>query len=207
MNADIFENDIDVVSDKFKKVLILIIFCYKKIIKEISFNLSEWETFIRNIFIKYLRDNKNDFWLELLSFEAETEEIWEDFTTYWFIDIKVWNVTLYKWFCNEDEYFAFECKRLDWYSTKNEEYVSNWLNRFIKGQYSKYMNIAWMIWFIQWFKKWENIDNLVDAIWKKVSNLAKSKIDKDFEHSYLSNHKRNKKLWNIDIYHLFFDFT
>jgi hypothetical protein len=61
MNSSIFLNDQDIVFDNFNKVLKLLLFCYEKIISEINFKLDEFETFIRNIFIKYLRQNKSYF--------------------------------------------------------------------------------------------------------------------------------------------------
>lgn len=206
MDANIFSHDIDIVFNNFKKVLKLLVFCYEKIISEISFKLDEFETFIRNIFIKELRKNKCNFGIWHIYFEAEPEEITEDNNIWWFLDIKVWNIEWWK-FINEDKYFAFECKRLDWFATKNKEYIDNWVKRFEKGQYSKEMKIAWMIWFIQWYKKWENITNLINFFISKISWLSFYEVEKTFIHSYHSNHKRNKKIWNIDLYHLFFDFT
>ncbi len=206
MDATIFLNDTDIVFNNFNKVLKLLVFCYKKIISEISFKWDEFETFIRNIFIKQLRENKDDFWIWYSYFEAETEEIKENNQILWFLDIKVWNIEWWK-LINEDKYFAFECKRLDWYATKNKEYLKNWISRFEKWQYSKLMNIAWMIWFIQWYKKWENITHLVNEFKTKIEWLSFYEIEKDFKYSYLSLHKRGWALWNIDIYHLFFDFT
>ncbi len=217
MNSNIFQDDKDIVLDNFNKVLKLLIFCYKKIISKISFNLDEFETFIRNIFIKYLRENKNRFLLWKIYFEAETEEITEKYKTWGFIDIKVWNIEWW-YYLDEDKYFAFECKRLNWYTRHKKEYIDNWLSRFILGQYSKKMQLSWMIWFIQWFKKWKNIwDNIKDikdflkneSTIKNntIQNLEKIKIEKSFDYSYLSKHKRDNKLENIDIYHLFFDFV
>lgn len=206
MDATVFSYDTDIVFNNFKKVLKLLVFCYKKIISEISFKLDEFETFIRNIFIKELRKNKCNFGIWHIYFEAEPEEITEDNNIWWFLDIKVWNIEWWK-FINEDKYFAFECKRLDWFATKNKEYIDNWVKRFEKGQYSKEMKIAWMIWFIQWYKKWENISNIINFFISKISWLSFYKVDTTFKHSYHSNHERDKKLWNIDLYHLFFDFT
>lgn len=217
MNSNIFQNDIDIVFINFNKVLKLLIFCYKKIISEISFNLNESEIFIRNIFLKYLIKNKIDFWLWKSYFEAEPEEIEEEYKTWGFIDIKIWNI---EWsdFIDENKYFAFECKRLNWKAKHKKEYIDNWLSRFISWKYSKNMQLSWMIWFVQWFKKWKNIlDNILDIKEflqneskiknNTVQNLEKYEIEKDFDYSYLSKHKRYSKLWNIDIYHLFFDFT
>lgn len=162
--------------------------------------------FLFSIFIAYLRVNKEKFWIWGLYFEAETEEITEDYKTWWFIDIKIWNINPGKLVCDENEYFTFECKRLDWYATKNNEYINNGLSRFIKWQYSKKMNIAWMIGFVQWFKKWKTIDNLVGDLEKRISGFNKYIVD-DFNHAYHSNHERAEGLWKIDIYHLLFDFT
>ncbi|MDQ7022998.1 MAG: hypothetical protein Q9M97_05730 [Candidatus Gracilibacteria bacterium] len=61
MNSDVFQGDVDIVLNNFNKVLKLLIFCYEKIISEITFNLDEFENFIRNIFITNLRNNKKLF--------------------------------------------------------------------------------------------------------------------------------------------------
>jgi len=212
-----FEEDKDIVFKNLNEVLKLLIFCYKKIISEISFNLKEHETYIRNIFIKYMERIKINFWLWELSFLAEVEEIKDDYTTWWFIDIKVLNIEWWN-YCDENKYFAFECKRINWYSKHKKEYIDNWLSRFISGQYSKNMQLSWMIWFVQWFQKWKNIlDNILDIKdflqneskikHNTIQNLEKYEIEKSFDYSYLSKHKRDKLLWDIDIYHLFFDFT
>ncbi len=209
MDATIFSYDTDILFNNFNKVLKLLVFCYEKMISEISFKLDEFEAFIRNILIKnYLqnKDFKEKFWIKNLRFLSEVQEIWEDYKTLWFIDIQVHNINPNDLW-NENEYFAFECKRLDGYATKNKEYINNWVKRFEKGQYSKEMKIAWMIWFIQWYKKWENISNIINFFISKISWLSFYEVDTTFKHSYHSNHKRNKKLWNIDLYHLFFDFT
>ncbi len=217
MDSNIFQNDIDIVFSNFNKVLKLLVFCYEKIILEKKFNLDEFETFIRNIFIKYLRKYKNKFLLWKSYFEAEPEEITDEYKTGWFIDIKIWNI---EWldFIDEDKYFAFECKRLNWYSEHKKEYIDNWLSRFISGQYSKKMQLSWMIWFVQWFQKWKDIDYNISEIKdflkneskiknKTIQNLEYFEVEKDFKYSYFSKHKREKWLKNIDIYHLFFDFT
>jgi hypothetical protein len=69
------------------------------------------------------------------------------------------------------------------------------------------MPIAWMIWFIQWFKKWDNINDLINIFKTKVIWLSFFEVEKNFDYSYTSTHKRDWSLWNIDIYHLFFDFN
>lgn len=206
MDASVFENDVDIVLENFKKVLNLLIFCYEYILINIKFDLTEFETFIRNIFVKLLRENKKIFWLEYIYVISEAEEIADDFTTWWFIDIQILGINSQK-IADEDVYFAFECKRLDGYSKKNIEYVDNWISRFLKWQYSKKMWLAWMIWFIQWYKKWENISNLINELKLKITGLTPYKINHTFSHSYLSKHHRKWWLPNIDIYHLLFDFT
>lgn len=210
MDATVFSYDTDIVFNNFKKVLKLLVFCYEKMISEISFKLDEFETFIRNILIKnYLqnKDFKEKFWIKKLIFLSEVQEIWEDCKTLWFIDIQVHNINPNDLW-NENEYFAFECKRLDWTQKRNSnEYIKNWVKRFENSKYSEKMNIAWMIWFIQWFKEWKNIDWLIDIFKTKINWLSFYEVEETFKYSYNSNHKRNKKIWNIDLYHLFFDFT
>ncbi|MDQ7008871.1 MAG: hypothetical protein Q9M94_01105 [Candidatus Gracilibacteria bacterium] len=219
MNSDVFQGDVDIVLNNFNKVLKLLIFCYEKIISEITFNLDEFENFIRNIFITNLRNNKKLFGLGKIYFEAELEEIKDNYTTGGFIDIKVGNIEGGD-FCDENKYFAFECKRINGYSEHKKEYVDNGLSRFISGQYSKSMQLSGMIGFVQGFKKGKNIGDNIQKIKDFLKNESKIKIksntiqnleyyeiEKSFNYSYFSKHKRERKLGNIDIYHLFFDFT
>ena len=215
MDASIFKNDTIYYLGEFDSVLQLFVFsCEEMILKE-KFDLTEYETSLRNILMKkYLIKYKSNFQIYHLNFCAENAEISKDYKTDGFVDIHISNPM--KIIGEEDLFYAFECKRLDGYSSKNKEYVNNGLSRFIDGKYSKKMPLAGMIGFVQGFKKNSNMNSLVVDIKdilnkqktiKTTKNLTLYKIDNEFKHSYFSQHKRKKPLPKIDLYHLFFDFT
>lgn len=215
MDASIFKNDKKYYLEEFNRVLQLFVFsCEKMVLKE-KFDLTEWETFLRNVLVKkYLIKYKPKFKVNTLNFYSEVQDISEGCKTGGFVDIHISNPMGI--IGKEDLFYAFECKRLDGYSDKNKEYVNNGLARFVEGKYSKKMPLAGMIGFVQGFKKGGNMNSLVVDIKnilnnnktiKTTKNLTPHKIDKKFKHSYFSQHKRKKSLSKIDLYHLFFDFT
>jgi len=215
MDASIFKNDKKYYLEEFDRVLQLFIFsCEKMILKE-KFDLTEWETFLRNILVKkYLIKYKSNFKIENLNFYSEVQDISEDCKTGGFVDIHISNPMGI--IGKENLFYAFECKRLYGGLTKNKEYVNNGLSRFIDGKYSKNMPLAGMIGFVQGFKRGGNMNSLVvdiksilsdDKTIKTTKNLTPYKIDNKFKHSYFSQHKRKNKLPKIDLYHLFFDFN
>lgn len=215
MDSAVFKNDTTYYLGEFNRVLRLFIFSCKKMILQEEFDLTEWETFLRNILVeKYLKKYKSDFKLDSLSFYSEVGEISTDYKTIRFVDIHVSNPMGIMG--EEDIFFAFECKRLDGYSAKNKEYINNGLYRFINGKYARTMPLAGMVGFVQGFKKGSNMNSLVadiknildnHKIIRTKKNFIPYKIDGKFKHSYFSQHKRKNKLCNIDLYHLFFDFT
>ena len=217
MDSTVFKNDETYYFGEFYKVLQLLVFSCEKMIleKKIKLNSSQ-EDNLRNLFvIEYLRKNKDKFGIMDLYFNCGGESVDKDnnYKTLGRVDI---NISVPNTLCSEDKIFIFECKRLDGYSSKNKEYVNNGLFRFIEGKYSKKMPLAGMIGFVQGFKKNSNMNSLVVGIndilnkhktIKTTKNLTLYKIDKKFKYSYSSQHKRNKSLPKIDLYHLFFDFT
>ncbi len=125
-----------------------------------------------------------------------------------------------------DRKIIIECKIID----KPSEYIdkkesnkkksgksgkTNGIMSFIRGKYAKKMKIAGMVGYnktgdIQ--KRIKKIKKLVDERQEdgdmiNIQNLEKCEIAQDFNHSYVSSHERDGDLPNIDIYHLFFDFT
>ena len=197
---------------EFNQVLRLFIYSYKKMLLEKKFNLNEWENFLRNILITYLRTFKKEFDICHLNFYAEVQETSADLKEYGSIDIHISNPL--ELMGHEEKYYSFECKRLDGYSEKNKAYIEDGLFRYISGKYSEEMPIAGMIGFVQGFKKNSGIDNLITEIAnilhkteELIQNLLIKQIYNNFKYSYYSKHKRKSELSNIDIYHLFFDFT
>jgi vacuolar-type H+-ATPase catalytic subunit A/Vma1 len=89
---------------------------------------------------------------------------------------------------------------------------TNWIMSFITWKYAEHMWFAWMIGFIKKWKIIEKVEKIKEKLKKSsdittIKNLDNYEIEKSFNYSYISKHSREKKLWNIDIYHLFFDFT
>jgi len=89
---------------------------------------------------------------------------------------------------------------------------TNGIMSFITGKYSPNMPLAGMIGFV----KKGNIQIKIENIKKRINihsdiitiqNLLKIKIIDNFEYSYHSKHKRSNNFRELDIYHLFFDFT
>lgn len=208
MDSTVFENDIDIVNFNFLKVLELLIFCYSQIHWEIIAKKIKKEIYIRNKFLLSLRNEKINFWLDRLYFECESWEFNENpYSNWWFVDIKVGNIDSNCLYLDENKYFSFECKRLNWTSGKNvNEYEKNGIHRYVNWKYAQKMNTVWMIWFVQWFKKWTWFDELIIEFKSKIPTFTEFKIS-HHKYSYISEHTRIKKLWNVRIHHLLFDFT
>lgn len=142
----------ELIVKEFNAVIKLFFHCHENIRKDKAIQVPANEEWIRNVFLaKYVRLNKVKFSLGHLNFDAETAEI--DPTsgaTLGYIDIKVTNI-LHSPISDENEYYAFECKRIN-SSTRyalKESYVFEGIMRFVNGKYSRQMNIAGMIGFIE----------------------------------------------------------
>lgn len=216
MDSSVFIRDAAYYLDEFHRTLQLFVFSYEKMLFSESFNLQEHEDNLRNLLVKkYLKEYKKEFDVSHLIFLCGMDSIAEDdeYKTLGRIDINIVNAGNLG---NEDLIFVFECKRLDGYSSKNNEYIDNGLCRFIEGKYSRDMPFAGMVGFIQGFKNGCNANDLIDDVKnilkkhktiKTIQNLTFYSIKKTFEYSYRSRHGRDKRLPAIDLYHLFFDFT
>jgi len=204
--------------EEFKAVLSLLMRCYNEIrTNEIPKSYEkgfELENHLRNVLVKkYLRIYKEKFGISYLGFEIESGEIDLNHITVGFIDIKVTNAGLINSMeCDEDIYYAIECKRLNKYSQKITGYVEEGIYRFVDGKYSSKMPLACMIGFIE-----KNDPNIIvnkiniklkdDTSIVTIQELNKYHIQDDFENSYLSKHERKNLEDIIDIYHLMFDYT
>ena len=105
-----------------------------------------------------------------------------------------------------------EDKYIDTKASFGKKSPTNGIMSFISGKYSPKMPLAGMIGFI----KEGNIQDKIDKIKTKIENhndiktlqnLLEYKIKEDFKYSYHSRHKRINRLKELNIYHLFFDFT
>ena len=108
----------------------------------------------------------------------------------------------------KEKRLKIECKIIG----ENSYVNRNGIDSFTEGKYSSEMFLAGMIGFIKdgnIKRKIKNIKNKINKhkTIKTTKNLTLYKIDKKFKYSYFSQHKRNKSLPKIDLYHLFFDFT
>lgn len=204
--------------DEFKLVLKLLIDCYGQITENEIFNPDEtehsFENYLRNVLVeKYLRKNKERHKIGYLGFEIEPGEISLAYKTIGFLDIKVTNacsqrLTRY----DESIYYAIECKRLDNCSRKIKAYVEDGILRFVIGKYSKNMPLACMIGFIEDGNPFIIVNKINDRLMidKKIITLQKlvnCNIEKEFEQSYISKHRKQDNFGVIDLYHLMFDYT
>lgn len=204
-------------SEEFKTILILLIYCYKKILEKEPIRTYkkrfQLENYLRNVLVKdYLRIYKEKFGLSYLGFEVEPGEINLKHATIGFIDIKVTNCGLVNSLkCDENIYYAIECKRVDNSSKKINEYIDEGILRFVEGKYSSEMPLASMIGFIEKddpkivkthinnnLNQTKNIDTQLE-----LTNY----ILEDFNDLYFSIHKRVRNPTSIYIFHLLFDYT
>jgi len=203
--------------DDFRKILKFFIFSYKQMTqKEKNLNNLD-EVTLSNKLCRFLENNKGNFELGNYYFIREPAVNNDNTdTTKGFVDISVIIPNPSK-LSNGTNSYTFENKRLDGYSTKNEEYICNGIiDRFVKGKYCSNMNIAGMIGFLQKPQKSQlpdiqkiinDINNKITIKYKKplTENLKSVVIQEDFECSYASKHGRNNGLCEISLYHLMFD--
>lgn len=199
-------------------------YCYDKILNSESYTKSEIkqikrEDYYRARLCNFLHKYSEEYGLQNLVFEKDVEETDDFDLTIGFLDIKVINVVLD---LKENEngeimiksnpyiYFTFECKRLD-LSSNDEHYIKTGIYEFINGKYSRNMDYAGMIGFIEKGDP-NTIVNKINQSLKKYTNIVTtqkmSKYDVNgFKHGYFSKHERDGSLSDISLYHLMFDYT
>lgn len=211
INADAFVYTENIYFNEFLNVLKLMNDSYNRIIKQESFENNAFETFLRNVLVKkYLRINKEIYGIGYLGFEVESGEINKNNKTIGFIDIKITNLGK-KDLLDEEEYYAFECKRLDGYSKKNILYIREGIYRFIAGKYSSRMSLAGMIGFIQKGKITDIVSDINTKIEKEedssqIGELIKSDIISGCKFIYSSENIRKKSNSKIRLFHVMMDF-
>lgn len=177
-----------------------------------KFNSIQKENFYRNVFIdKYVRKFKYDFNLGYLLFTIESGVISEDFTTEYRIDIQILSTKSIQ-YCDEQFYLAFECKRLI-NCGNNKQYINDGMSRFvIDEKYSKDYPFAGMIGFIVK----GSVSKITQDLKARIENypeeslrssFAEFKLTDSFNYSFQTKHKRIKSATNIEMCHLFFDFS
>lgn len=194
----------------FYKIIKLLIYSYKRIIKDRKFKTTDNEDFLRNILVKdYLVVYRQKFQLEYYYFHTEPAIIDSNYKSSGFIDIKVGTTGRS---INPDDYYIFECKRLDESIGRGRAYVDDGIYRFISGKYFSDSPFAGLIGFIQHgdLKRiLENIENIMkeDDFLKENDLLENIEIEKSFKNIYYSNHDRCNTLGEIEIYHIMFDYS
>lgn len=105
--------------------------------------------------------------------------------------------------------FVIECKRLFEEPSKNMEYISEGLNRFVDLQYSGNESYAGMIGFVvsgNILTITNNLNNQVkNHFFVKAQNKLLLRKCTNWKHSFQSRHNRTNRT-EIHIYHLFFNF-
>ena len=128
-----------------------------------------------------------------------------------FIDIKVTNLGNKDLF-EEYEYYSIECKRLDGGTTKNNLYIKEGINRYVKSKYSGQMPFAAMLGFIEngncaKIKNAINTSLSENKYFKTNALLSEHLFAPDFKETYISEHERiNSQFTDIDIFHFMFDY-
>lgn len=192
----------------FTEILVFMIYCYQEILKNESYNEGDYdEDILRNDLKRYLESNQERlihkvcFRTESATIDSKTKK------TKGRIDISV----IYSLGLHSENDITFECKRLA-NDKKNQDYIKDGLMDFVSGKYAEKMPVGGMIGFVEK----GNIKTICADLKKKIHNksltnikgkFTTTKVQDDFEHSYKSEHKRNKSTGNIIIYHLIFDYT
>ena len=203
----------DLYVEEFTRVGKFLVYSYNQMVKKHHFLHSNYETYIRNVFVKqYLRDKKAKvkFDVGYLLFEVESGEIDINNNTVGFIDIKVLNLGSND-LTDEDEYYSIECKRLDGSKTKNRLYIDEGIRRYTLSKYSSQMPFAAMIGFVEKGTSQQIVQDINYLLAEKTdlitfSLLNHHQFEDTFNESYKSEHKRiNSNYDQIVLYHLMFD--
>lgn len=216
INATSFTKYHGIFIKQFYDVLRLLIYAYNKIIINEIYKKGEYnEDILRNFLVYYARNYQSLFNLNHLAIHPEIAADYDtNFKTIGMCDIKIYNLLPIALGepINYDLYYTIECKRLDDSSKLIREYVNEGVARFtIQKKYSKNFDIAGMIGFIEA----GNITHVIKKINLKLNNhdkiisietLHKVSISQGFEHSYKSEHQREKTS-KIVLNHLLLDYS
>ncbi len=191
----------------FYNILELMIYCYRDILKKKSYTVGDYdEDILRNDLINSLEDNKKRVRPDLgFRSESATKDKMTS-RTKGRIDICV----IYDLRLRGEDDITFECKRLK-NNGKNQDYIKRGVMDFVSGKYAEKLPIAGMIGFVEKGMITTVCSDLKKRIEVKTTNIkgnfVSEKIQDDFGHSYKSEHIRKKRLGNIAICHLIFDYT
>ncbi len=206
----------------FKKLLSAVIICYQESLLSENPKFENDENYLRNMLVDdYLQnpDIKEDLQINNFYFIAEPAKI-EKRKEVGYLDIMI-IVEGLSFSGGKNNYFTFECKRLDGESPLNSEYVKEGIHRFISEKYPTNLGRNGMIGFIvKPCDIEQNKDKINNLISKSGTNteiievrnntlitLTKTNILQSFDFSYISNHQTiiGKKLF--ELHHLMLDYS
>lgn len=174
------------------------------------------EPVLRNKLVKQIEKIQGYYGLAQLVFVAESVENNENDITIGYHDIEIFVPPTSKFSLKPKNRFIIECKKLDGYSTLNDKYITEGMNRFISEKYSSPVNICGMIGFVeQSNKKYCNdkITSIVNDINIKLTKKYKRNSSEYLlpimadKNVYKSTHYKEKSNTELNMYHLFLDNT
>ena len=219
MDATVFSGSLSYKKDQLMSLLSSCVDIYEEILSQ-NIQLKNNEEFIRDAIFDFLNNDEyrsNVGVLQLFHFEKEPQE------NSGFLDIKVKPLNPYE---STKAYYVIECKRLNAHNLTgttgmNAEYVKNGICRFVTNYYSSYFDSNMMFGFltekadihldiVSNINEMLNVD-YTNARGEKVNANASQplmyeEIRRGYPYSYVSKHTRNNGK-NVDLYHLFFDFS
>ncbi len=162
----------------------------------------------RRLLLAAIKNNRSDRSLRFDFYNEPRDTSNED-------DIKRFDITLNYDSAIFNKDIIIECKRLN-KNGKNQAYIDNGIQRFITDRYGHSLAIGGMIGFIEQGKEPDILKDLQKRIntysttsrkLNPVSNNSSFSVTEYKNHLSQSNHKRNKGLEDIELYHLLMDFT
>jgi len=225
----------DVTKTMFLNIQQYMVYCYDKLFSDnVKYSKKtckestslKFEDYLKFQFIdNYLNQpaNKrecNIYDILTITFQAEVEKLYaiDNYTQTDKIDIFVSNLNL-DYFgqdtAQEDIYFAFECKRLA-NNSKNNDYIND-IVKFVEREYKFRLPYNGMIGFVEKYNN--SIEAIISDIEHRLQKHSSIKsisfndsilqIDqaKNDSYSRYSVHKHNTQKLQIEIGHLFFDYS
>ena len=203
---------------QFNKILTACVKAHSKLI-ESEDNLDGLEEeVLRNKLIKYIRNNQGTYGVAKYVFDAESAEIDETTDkTVGYHDIKITIPCSSNFSTKKKKKFIIECKRIDGYTSKNNAYIEEGMNRFISEKYVCRLDVCGMIGFIEKSNKVYKTDKIVEIVNdinnKLINVYKKNEAEKlqtstnidEYNNSYTSTHIREKCQLPLHISHLFLD--
>lgn len=201
--------DRDLFRDELKLVSELFIRCYDKIMSNYVMNGPQLEDFYRNLLISFAQESKDDMGLFYMYFTSETSVCDESLRTVGRIDIHIINLKCARQ-GEEKVYLSYECKRLR-KNYLNDKYINEGIKRYVcEEKYSRNLPFAGMIGFIEVGEPNKIIKDLNRRLMAHPNHSMRKQLEQrliceEFDHSYHSEHIREKSSQSIELYHLLFN--